>query len=294
MGIAPKATERWFILGTAPPGSQGLYCRFVIAISPARLRARLEALARFGALPGGGVTRPCWSPPHEAARAWLLGELRAASLQAWVDPAGNVFGATGPPGLGADRPVVLTGSHIDTVPEGGILDGALGVLAGLECLEALREAGAAPRLPLAVAAWSDEEGRYGSLFGSRAFTGRLDEERIPDLAAVDGVEGTHFAVWAPNAKRVSVIGDFNGWNPDANVMECRPEVGVWECFVPGLGQGVLYKYRVVSHHNGYEADKADPYGFAAEIRPQTASKVAILYFSSLGLKALLFCTDKNF
>ncbi|HBH03132.1 MAG TPA: Zn-dependent hydrolase [Candidatus Rokubacteria bacterium] len=186
MGIAPKATERWFILGTAPPGSQGLYCRFVIAISPARLRARLEALARFGALPGGGVTRPCWSPPHEAARAWLLGELRAASLQAWVDPAGNVFGATGPPGLGADRPVVLTGSHIDTVPEGGILDGALGVLAGLECLEALREAGAAPRLPLAVAAWSDEEGRYGSLFGSRAFTGRLDEERIPDLAAVDG------------------------------------------------------------------------------------------------------------
>jgi len=112
MGIAPKATERWFILGTAPPGSQGLYCRFVIAISPARLRARLEALARFGALPGGGVTRPCWSPPHEAARAWLLGELRAASLQAWVDPAGNVFGATGPPGLGADRPVVLTGRRV--------------------------------------------------------------------------------------------------------------------------------------------------------------------------------------
>jgi 1,4-alpha-glucan branching enzyme len=80
-------------------------------------------------------------------------------------------------------------------------------------------------------------------------------------------------VWAPNAKRVSVIGDFNGWNPEAHVMQCRPEAGVWECFVPGVGVGALYKYRVVSHHNGYEADKADPYGFATEIRPRTASKV---------------------
>jgi len=93
------------------------------------------------------------------------------------------------------------------------------------------------------------------------------------LVQVDGVNGTHFAVWAPNAKRVAVIGDFNGWNPDADTMECRPEVGVWECFVPGVRDGALYKYRVVSHQNDYTVDKADPYGFAAEIRPQTASKV---------------------
>src|SRR5439155_1641747 len=81
-------------------------------------------------------------PPHEEARAWLLGELKAAGLTTWVDPAGNVFGALGADRIGAAAPVVLTGSHIDTVPEGGILDGALGVMAGLECLHVIREAGA--------------------------------------------------------------------------------------------------------------------------------------------------------
>lgn len=158
----------------------------MLAISSPRLAARIEALARFGALPGGGVTRPCWSPEHEAARAWLVAEMRAAGLTTWVDPAGNVFGALGASAIRADAPVVLTGSHIDTVPEGGILDGALGVLAGLEALQAIREGGGAHCHPLAVAAWSDEEGRYGSLFGSRAFTGRLDVARIPEMAAVDG------------------------------------------------------------------------------------------------------------
>lgn len=156
------------------------------SIAPARLRARIEALARFGALPGGGVTRPCWSPPHEEARAWLLGEMQAAGLHTWVDSAGNVFGALGASGFAADLPVVLTGSHIDTVPEGGILDGALGVLTSFECLQTIREQDLAHRLPLAVVAWSDEEGRYGSLFGSRAFCGRLEVARIPEMAAVDG------------------------------------------------------------------------------------------------------------
>jgi N-carbamoyl-L-amino-acid hydrolase len=158
----------------------------MIAISASRLRSRIEALARFGALPGGGVTRSCWSPEHEKARAWLLGELAAAGLESWVDPAGNVFGGLGTRALGAERPLVLTGSHIDTVPEGGILDGALGVLAGLEVLQTIREATAAHRLPLAVAAWSDEEGRYGSLFGSRAFCGKLDLLHAEDMVAVDG------------------------------------------------------------------------------------------------------------
>ena len=133
------------------------------------------------------MTRPCWSPPHEEARAWLLGELRAAGLEAWVDIAGNVFGATGIRALSPEAPIVLTGSHIDTVPEGGILDGALGVLAGLECLQAIGETRTPHARPLVVAAWSDEEGRYGSLFGSRAFCGLLDGARIDEMAAVDGV-----------------------------------------------------------------------------------------------------------
>jgi beta-ureidopropionase / N-carbamoyl-L-amino-acid hydrolase len=155
-------------------------------VNAARLHARIAALARFGALPGGGVTRSCWSPPHEDARAWLLDEIGAAGLTGWVDPAGNVFGGLGASSFNATTPAVVTGSHIDTVPEGGILDGALGVLAGLECIHAIREAGATPRRPLVVAAWSDEEGRYGSLFGSRAFCGRLDPAAIPTMAAVDG------------------------------------------------------------------------------------------------------------
>lgn len=155
-------------------------------ISRPRLRARIEGLARFGGLPGGGVTRSCWSPAHEEARAWLLAEMRGAGLTTWVDPAGNTFGALGTSSIAADRPVVLTGSHIDTVPEGGILDGALGVLAGLECLHAINEAGRPPARPLAVAAWSDEEGRYASLFGSRAFCGLLDAARLGEFAAPDG------------------------------------------------------------------------------------------------------------
>jgi beta-ureidopropionase / N-carbamoyl-L-amino-acid hydrolase len=159
----------------------------VVAISLPRLASRIDALARFGALPGGGVTRSCWSPAHEEARAWLLGELRLAGLETWVDAAGNVFGATGVRALRPEIPVVLTGSHIDTVPEGGILDGALGVLAGLECLQTIAETRTPHARPLAVAAWSDEEGRYGSLFGSRAFCGLLDVVRIDEMAAIDGV-----------------------------------------------------------------------------------------------------------
>src|SRR3989442_5992753 len=129
-----------------------------------RVATRIAAPARLGRLPAAGAPRLGWSPQHYEAEAWLAGELSAARLETWVDRAGNVFGALGLRAFGADAPAVLTGSHIDTVPEGGILDGALGVLAGLEALETIRETNAPHRRPLAVAAWSDEEGRYGSLF----------------------------------------------------------------------------------------------------------------------------------
>src|SRR5262245_63506778 len=153
-----------------------------ITISLPRLKSHVEALSRFGRNPDGrGITRSCWSPVHEEARAWLIARMKDAGLETWGDPAGNAFGR-----LGAGGPAVMTGSHIDTVPEGGPLDGALGVLAGLECLHTIRDAGHATRLPLTLAAWSDEEGRYGSLFGSRAFTGKLEAAAIPKMAAADG------------------------------------------------------------------------------------------------------------
>jgi len=158
----------------------------MLSVSSKRLQRRLATLSNFGGLPGGGVTRPAWSQQHEEARAWLLEEMRAAGLVTWVDAAGNTFGGLGTTALAGNRPAVLTGSHIDTVPEGGTLDGALGVIAGLECLEVLSETRTSTARPLAVAAWTDEEGRYGSLFGSRAFCGMLDGAKVEDMAAVDG------------------------------------------------------------------------------------------------------------
>jgi len=89
----------------------------------------------------------------------------------------------------------------------------------------------------------------------------------------DGRPGVHFAVWAPNGGAVSVVGDFNQWRPGANPLHLHAQAGVWEGFVPDLGSGTLYKYHIVSRSSEYAVDKADPYGFAAEIRPQTASRV---------------------
>jgi len=88
-----------------------------------------------------------------------------------------------------------------------------------------------------------------------------------------GAAGTAFAVWAPHARAVSVIGDFNGWDPRADPMAPRGETGVWERSVPGAGAGALYKYAITSAVGDYRVDKADPYGFAAETPPGTASVV---------------------
>ncbi|MFP4148496.1 MAG: 1,4-alpha-glucan branching protein GlgB [Nitriliruptoraceae bacterium] len=91
----------------------------------------------------------------------------------------------------------------------------------------------------------------------------------------DGVDGVHFAVWAPNAREVTVIGDFNGWDrhsPEGR-MWARGVSGIWERFVPGATVGDGYKFHVVSHHGGYAVDKADPYAVHAETPPLTASKV---------------------
>ena len=88
----------------------------------------------------------------------------------------------------------------------------------------------------------------------------------------DGQSGVQFAVWAPNAKCVSVIGDFNSWNTSTNPME-PSSAGVWEAFIPNVHQGDTYKYHIESNYRNYSVDKADPYCFAAEIRPHTASRV---------------------
>ncbi|MBI5869150.1 MAG: 1,4-alpha-glucan branching protein GlgB [candidate division Zixibacteria bacterium] len=93
----------------------------------------------------------------------------------------------------------------------------------------------------------------------------------PDTVA--GVKGTRFAVWAPDAERVYVMGDFNGWNRSSHALQARDSSGIWEGFVPGLGRGANYKYHVVSRYNGYRVEKADPVAFLYETPPKTASVV---------------------
>ena len=94
------------------------------------------------------------------------------------------------------------------------------------------------------------------------------------LRTIDGIAGVNFAVWAPNAQGVSLVGDFNNWDGRRHPMRKHPN-GVWELFVPGLSEGTLYKYQVRQKW-GEVVDKADPYGFAAELPPRTASKVTDL------------------
>ncbi len=90
---------------------------------------------------------------------------------------------------------------------------------------------------------------------------------------VDGRSGVYFAVWAPNADAVSVIGEFNSWDPEKTALNARSSSGIWEGFVPEIGQGALYKYSIRPKFSTKRIDKADPYGFAAELRPSTASVV---------------------
>lgn len=93
------------------------------------------------------------------------------------------------------------------------------------------------------------------------------------LVTRDGVAGVYFAVWAPNARRVSVVGDFNGWNRDEHRLDCRwDHSGIWEGFFPGIANGALYKYFIESHE-GFQVEKGDPYARCWETPPATASVV---------------------
>ena len=89
----------------------------------------------------------------------------------------------------------------------------------------------------------------------------------------EGAAGTHFAVWAPNARRVSVVGDFNRWDGRCHQMRKRIDSGLWEIFAPSIGEGAVYKYEIVGSDDTLQPLKADPFGFGAEMRPSTASIV---------------------
>jgi 1,4-alpha-glucan branching enzyme len=105
---------------------------------------------------------------------------------------------------------------------------------------------------------------------------RLYDKMGAHVMTLEGVTGVHFAVWAPNAQRVSVIGDFNDWDGRRHVMRKRMGIGVWEIFLPGLADDVKYKFEIIGAHGNLLPLKADPYAFAAELRPHTASRVATI------------------
>jgi 1,4-alpha-glucan branching enzyme len=165
--------------------------------------------------------------------------------------------------------IMLARSHPD-----GFFEGAAPALAGRRRyrLEAANDGGA----------WAlDDPYAFGPVLGPtddyllvegthRELYGRLGAH--PMLH--EGVDGVHFAVWAPHARRVSVVGDFNAWDGRRHQMRKRVDSGLWEIFAPGVGEGAVYKYEIVGPDGALLPLKADPFGFAGELRPSTASVVA--------------------
>ena len=163
---AVSAAPRWAVGGQSVP-----------AVSPARLRRRLERLSTFGRPAGGtfadGVSRVAYSEADIAGRAWLMDEMRGIDLVPRIDPAGNIFALRS--GTDPERRPILFGSHIDTVPQGGNFDGPVGSMAALEVMHAFEAAGVRTRHPLEMVVWAHEEGFAFTrgLAGSRIVAGDL-------------------------------------------------------------------------------------------------------------------------
>lgn len=148
-------------------------------INGTRLYDHLTRLGRIGFVPKEGTTRLPYTPAYDEGRIYVQQCMEQAGLQTSVDPVGNLIGTL--PGQGE---IICIGSHIDTVPGGGIYDGTYGVLSGIECVQRLKELGYQNRHPIQVIAFTEEEGNViGGTFGSKAFTGgEIDEAMRPNLA----------------------------------------------------------------------------------------------------------------
>ena len=174
----------------------GVWFSWAMVLDAKRVLAELSELHRLTGDSEAGARRVCWSEDWTRARAFLLERLEALGVEVERDAAGNLWALL----EGESDRIVAVGSHLDSVPGGGWLDGALGVLAGLEVLRAAAAAGERPARTLALVDWADEEGRFGrSLFGSAAAAGTLDlaaaaelvdadGHRVPDVLAAHGIE----------------------------------------------------------------------------------------------------------
>ncbi len=156
-----------------------------IDINAERLLASLRELGQIGALEGGGVCRLALTAEDKAGRDWVVARMNALGMSVTVDGIGNVVGVYGGR---EDVPPVMVGSHIDTVRTGGLYDGNYGVLAGLEVVRVIKEAGIRTSRPLAVAFFTNEEGsRFApDMMGSLVFQGDLPLETALDTKGIDG------------------------------------------------------------------------------------------------------------
>lgn len=155
-----------------------------LSINTSRLQQDIETLASIGRHEDHGLYRMAFSDGDMEGRAWFKQQLEDAGLEVHEDGAANIHGRLN---WNEDIPAVVTGSHLDTVPGAGHLDGALGVLVGLECLRTIKEQNLPLRHPMEVIAFTDEEGRFGGMVGSQSIAGQLSPESIHQAVDLDGV-----------------------------------------------------------------------------------------------------------
>lgn len=157
-----------------------------IQINFDRLKERIIELSNIGKEEGGGIFRMAFTKEDYEARLWLLEKYKALGVDASFDGALNVIAKL--PSSEDDPASIVVGSHVDTVPSAGALDGALGVLVGMECLQCLKENDHKLKYNLEVVAFSDEEGRFGGMFGSRSFAGMMTPGYLEEASDLDGVK----------------------------------------------------------------------------------------------------------
>ncbi|MFW6138919.1 MAG: Zn-dependent hydrolase [Spirochaetota bacterium] len=151
-------------------------------INMPRLQKDLAELSEIGRMPTGGISRPAFSPEEIEARKWFIDKLRKAELCPSVDPAGNITGK-----LEGKGPVVICGSHLDSIENGGMFDGAVGVVAGMECLRVIKENNMKHTHPIEVISFTDEEERFLGFLGSLALTGKLGSKQAFEIMDCRGI-----------------------------------------------------------------------------------------------------------
>lgn len=167
-----------------------------IRINIDRLKNDIEELGQIGKDPNGGISRPSFSKADLEARQWLKDRITNAGLELRQDGAGNIFGR-----MEGTGKTVMSGSHIDTVVNGGLFDGSIGVLSALECLRRIKEEGIKKTKPLEVVSFTDEEGNLvGDFLGSRAFIAPPDRNFLEQgktqfgIPLLDVLENTDFSI----------------------------------------------------------------------------------------------------